>query len=57
MASYFEIQGCPKTENKKRKYLRRNGETAKRRTERKWEANEDTGSSLRERKTRRLGRY
>ena len=57
MASYFEIRGCPKTENKKRKHLRRNGETAKRRTERKWEANEDTGSSLRERKTRRLGRY
>ena len=29
MTSYFEIQGCPKTEKKKIKYLHGSGETVK----------------------------
>ena len=43
------------TENKKRKHLRGSEkQQRKSKVERKWKANEDTGSSLRELKTGRL---
>ena len=53
MTSYFEIQGCP---NRKQKNIdvAVEKEQRKRKTERKWKTNEETGSNLRELKTGRL---
>ena len=50
MTSYFEIQGCPNRKQKKKTFMW----LLKSKAERKWKANEETGSSLRELKTGRL---
>ena len=55
MTSYFEIQGCPNRKQKKENiYVAVEKQQRKSKTERKWKANEVTGSSLRELKTGRL---
>ena len=56
MTSCFEIDGCPNRKQKKENiYVAVLVEKQqKRKTERKWKANEETGSSLRELKTERL---
>ena len=54
MTSFLEIQRCPERKQK-RKHLRGTEKQKwKRKTKRKWKANEEIGSSLRELKTRRL---
>ena len=56
MTSCFEIDGCPNRKQKKENiYVAVLVEKQqKRKTERKWKANEETGSSLRELKNGRL---
>ena len=57
MTSYFEIHGCPNRKQKKENIyvaVPVEKQQRKRKTERKWKANEETGSSLRELKTGRL---
>ena len=55
MTSYFEIQGCPNRKQKKENiYVAVEKQQRKNKTERKWKANEETGSSLPELKTGRL---
>ena len=57
MTSYFEIHGCPNRKQKKENIyvaVPVDKQQRKRKTERKWKANEETGSSLRELKTGRL---
>ena len=57
MTSYFEIHGCPNRKQKKENIyvaVPVDKQQRKRKTERKWKANEETGSSLRELKTERL---
>ena len=56
MTSCFEIDGCPNRKQKKENiYVAVPVEKQqKRKTERKWKANEEAGSSLRELKTGRL---
>ena len=54
MTSYFEIHGCPNRKQKKENIyvtVPVEKQQRKRKTERKWKANEETGSSLREIKT------
>ena len=53
MTSYFEVQGCPNRKQKKENnYVAVEKQEMKRKTERKWKANEETGSSFRELKLR-----
>ena len=55
MTSYFEIQVSPNRKQKKENiYVAVEKQQRKRKTERKWKANEETGSNLRELKTGRL---
>ena len=55
MTSCFEIQGCPNRKQKKENiYVAVEKQQRKSKAERKWKANEETGSSLRELKTGRL---
>ena len=54
MTSYFESQECPNRKQKKESiYVVVEKHQRKRKTEWKWKANEETGSSLREVKTGR----
>ena len=52
MTSYFEIQGCP-NRKKKNTYVAVEKQQRKSKAERKWKANKETSSSLRELKTGR----
>ena len=53
MTSYFKIQGCPNTKQKKENiYVAVEKQQRKKKTERKWKTKEETGSSLRELKLR-----
>ena len=54
MTSYFKFQGCPNSKQKQNIYLAVEKQQMKRKTERKWKANEDAGSSLQKLKTGRL---
>ena len=55
MTSYFEIQGCPNRKQKRKIFTWQwRNSKGKAKTERQWKTNEETGSSLREPKTRRL---
>ena len=57
MTSYFEIHECPNRKQKKKTFTWQyqcQKQQKKKKTERKWKANEETSSSLRELKTGRL---
>ena len=54
MTSYFEIHGCPNRKQKKENIyvaMPVEKQQRKRKTERNWKSNEETGSILRELKT------
>ena len=55
MTSYFEIQKCPNSKPKMKKiYVAVEKQKIKSKTERKWKANEEIGTNVRELKTGRL---